>query len=540
MSNGPVVLGLILKALFSIAYDVERPTKLGPVGGRSVEVLGRSVEEYRGIPYAKPPVGELRFKPPVQAERWDEVLDATNGRTACAQVREGGEVLSGDITYTEDCLYLNVWTTRKANERAPVLVWIYGGGFTYGSASYDNYTGAVLAAKTDCVVVSMNYRVGVLGFLNADSPEAPGNVGLLDQHMALVWVKKNIHNFGGDPSRVTLFGESAGGMSAHAHVLSPMSRGLFRRAVMLSGNMKALDLVDAVHESVSMGDAVAAIVGCSDRKQKTLVSHPEDVVNCLRTKSADELVTAASEAASGKLFPFLPTYHDEFLPKVPAVAVERGFFQDVDVLMGVTSDEGLSTLVWPRMRPELLAEQLDHVDDDALSRSLQEVVHMWTKKEHPEVLEKYTAQAADKTSLRRQFLDYVSDILFVCPMHAVARKHASRGNAVYTYVFAHWPVKQASIPWAGAGHGMELSYLFGMPLLQEMREHFGDEDVAMSEKLINMIATFAEKGVPESPSGAAWPKYTSASPVSLLLTNGNGTEIEAFGSERCQFWSQHI
>lgn len=537
--NGPVVLGLILKALFSVAYDVERTTKLGPVGGRNIEVLGKTVEEYRGIPYAKPPVGELRFKPPVQAERWDEVLDATNGRTGCPQ-HSRGELLTGDVTYTEDCLYLNVWTTRKANERAPVLVWIYGGGFTFGSASYDNYTGAVIAARTGCVVVSMNYRVGILGFLNADSPEAPGNMGLLDQHMALVWVKKNIKNFGGDPSRVTLFGESAGAMSAHAHVLSPMSRGLFRRAVMLSGTMNTLDFVDAVHESVSMGDAVAAIVGCSDRNQKTLVTHPEDVVNCLRTKSADELVTAAAEAAMGRSFPFVPTYHDEFLPKVPAVAIDRGFFANVDVLTGVTSDEGFSTLFWPSPRVELMAEQLEHMDEETLRRSLQEAIHVWTKKEHPEVLKKYTSPATDKPSLRRQYLDYISDILFVCPMHAVARKHASRGNAVYTYVFGHWPVKRASPPWAGVGHGMELSYLFGMPLLEEMREHFGDEDVLMSEKFINMIATFAEKGAPESPSGTAWPKYTSASPVSLLLVNGNGTEVEAFGSDRCEFWSQHI
>ncbi|KAK8763370.1 hypothetical protein V5799_034021 [Amblyomma americanum] len=181
--NGPVVLGLIMRALFSIPYDVERPTKLGPVGGRIVHVLGQPIEEYRGIPYAEPPVRELRFKPPVPAKAWEGTLDASNRRTGCPQTVRNG-LMGGDIEYGEDCLHLNVWTA-EGRKRAPVLVWIHGGGFTYGSASYENYTGAAIAARTGCVVASINYRLGVLGFLNADSPEAPGNVGFLDQHLAL-------------------------------------------------------------------------------------------------------------------------------------------------------------------------------------------------------------------------------------------------------------------------------------------------------------------------------------------------------------------
>lgn len=537
--NGPVVLGLILRTLFSsMAYDVERPTKLGPVGGRKLEVLGTTIEEYRGIPYAEPPVGELRFKPPVPAKAWDGTLDASSHRTGCPQLNaRGGDLLSGDIKYGEDCLHLNVWTA-EGNRKRPVLVWIHGGGFNYGSASYDNYTGAVIAAKTGLVVASMNYRLGVLGFLNADTPEAPGNVGLLDQNLALKWIKKNIRNFGGDPTRITLFGESAGAMSVHAHLLSPMSGGLFHRAIAMSGVMVMPDFSDPVHRSVAKGDAVAAIVGCRSADM-TLDSQPDSVIDCLRTRSADELVVAASEAVPGKFFPFVPTYHDQFLPKVPAVAVRKGFFDaSVDLLTGVTSDEGATALVWPRPWPELLSDQLDSMDRETLKSSLTQVVSSWMGDDAAELLEQYAARSTDGAGLRRQLVDYLGDRLFVCPMHAAAAAHASRNGSVYSYVFDQWSSSRPRLSWAGVGHGMDLLYTFGLPLLHP--EHFDDQDARASENLISMIATFAEKGVPEYPAVPAWPKYSADSPVSLRLAHDSATEVFGFGSDNCDLFRQYF
>lgn len=538
--NGPVVLGLILKTLFSsLAYDVERPTKLGPVGGRRIQVLGTTIEEYRGIPYAEPPVGELRFKPPVPAQAWDGTLDASSRRTGCPQrrARDGAGLMGGDLEYGEDCLHLNIWTAEGHRKR-PVLVWIHGGGFNYGSASYDNYTGSVIAAKTGLVVASLNYRLGVLGFLNADTPEAPGNVGLLDQNLALKWIRKNIRNFGGDPTRITLIGESAGAMSVHAHLLSPMSRGLFRRAITMSGAMGTPDFSDPVHRSVSKGDAVAAIVGCRSA-DVTLDSQPDSVIACLRNKSADELVVASSEAVPGKVFAFLPTYHDQFLPKVPAVAVRKGFFDaSVDLLTGVTSDEGLTPLVWPRPWPELLSDNLDNMDRETLKSSITRVITSWLSDDAAELLDQYAARATDHVGVRRQLLDYLSERLFVCPMHVAAAAHAARGGAVYSYVFDQWPTQHPPFSWAGVGHGMDLAYTFGLPLLHT--EHYSDQDRRASENLISMIATFAEKGVPEYPRGPPWPKYSADSPVSLRLMHNNVTEAFGFSSENCGLFNQYF
>ncbi|CAN8030655.1 unnamed protein product, partial [Ixodes persulcatus] len=215
---------------------------------------------------------------------------------------------------------------------------IHGGGFAYGSGSLGNYNGLLLAASTGMVVISMNYRLGILGFLNANSSDAPGNQGLLDQHLALKWVQANIHVFRGDPARVTIAGDSAGSMSVHGHILSPLSKGLFKRALMLSGSHNNIDFIDSTHGSVVKGDNVAKLLGCS-RHDKYLITHTDDVLRCLRSTTAEERVIATSEIFDPKRFTFFPTFNDRFLPKVPTAALERGFFQNIDVMVGVTSDE---------------------------------------------------------------------------------------------------------------------------------------------------------------------------------------------------------
>ncbi|XP_077494885.1 acetylcholinesterase-like [Amblyomma americanum] len=530
-----VVVAILLKALLCAAYDVQRTTDLGPVGGRKIEILGTTIEEYRGIPFAEPPNGELRFKPPVPAKPWEGTLNATSRRSGCPQPMLNMS-LTGDIDYGEDCLHLNVWA-REGSSNAPVLVWIYGGGFTYGSASHDNYTGAVIAAKTGIVVASINYRVGVLGFLNAESPESPGNMGFLDQNLALKWIKKNIERFGGDPSSITLFGESAGAMSAHAHMLSPMSRGLFRRAIAMSGVINSPEFTETPHESVAKGDTLAAIVGCRP-DNKTLVSHPDEVIGCLRTRSADELVAAAFRAVPGKFMPFLPTYHDAFLPEEPSAAIRSGSFDTgVELLTGVTSDEGVTFFYGLQPESEILAEHLDHFDREALISALHKTVSSWAKGVAPPLLNDDEAEITSKAAIRRKYVDYLGDRLFVCPMHTAAAAHASRGGTVYTYVFDHWPTKRAPLTWAGVGHGFDLPYIFGLPLLDRERVDFSDEDVGDSEKHLIMMGAFA--GLPVQPGVSAWPKYTANSPISMLLKNDNYTNIVGFRSEHCDSSSGH-
>ncbi|KAH6923654.1 hypothetical protein HPB50_004394 [Hyalomma asiaticum] len=485
-----LVLLLVAAVSSGRAYDVEKATRLGRVGGNRLDVLGRKVEEYRGIPFAQPPVGRLRFLPPQAVKPWQGILDATNKRTACPQVRLR-KTMDAGMEYTEDCLYLNVWSSSARDQPpAPVVVWIHGGGFTQGSASYSNYTGAALAAKTGLVVVSMNYRLGMLGFLDANSPEAAGNMGLLDQNMALKWIQQNIREFGGDPSRVTLFGESAGAMSVHAHMLSPVSRGLFQRAYMMSGTMHTGDFIDATHESIIKGDAVATVMGCAGGNH-SLTSDAEAVIDCLRTKSADEIVLASSEALAPKIYLFLPSYHNEFLPKVPTVAINRGFFHAIDIVVGVTEDEGAFALMYP-LRKELLPDDVEGLDDKQFRHSLNEGITSWLKMDFPDMLQKYTAEAQDKASLRRGYVDYLSDSVFVCPMHFTAEKHTHRGQTVYSYVFGHKSSRSPLPRWMGAPHVFDINYIFGVPLLDQ--ERFNAEDASVSEVVLTAFKTFSEAG----------------------------------------------
>lgn len=534
-----VLVGVILAVgLTATAEDmhVEREIPEGRVRGKVVNVLdSEPVEEYLGIPYAEPPVGKLRFRPPQPKKRWQDTLDATSTLTACPQIEMPLMVMK-NVTFTEDCLHLNLWVPQKAmnpGSKQPVLVWIHGGGYTFGSANQVEYSGAVLAATTDVVVVAMNYRLSILGFMSANSPEAPGNVGLLDQVMVLNWIQRNIEHFGGDPDRVTLFGESAGAMSAHAHIMSPMSEGLFKRAVLMSGTMYNIDFWDMVHESMVKGNKVANIVGCSKGGNIDLSSNAEDIIDCFRKKSADELVKAASESVAPKTVPFLPIYHDAFLPKMPLVAMNRGFFASVDIVAGVTSDEGALMLVFPP-HPELLPDDLDGSNPEKLKNSLRAALSTWVKEDIPDIEDKYIEEApkGDGNAIRRQFLDYLSDRLFNCPLRFLAEKHSERGNRVFAYVFDH-KYDAFNLPaWMGAPHATDLHFAFGIPYAADRDSPNG----RMSEAYMRMLGSFSENGRPELPNKQKWPKYTKRSPTMIHMDSDHFNETKGFRAEQCERW----
>lgn len=533
--TGSIAATILLAAAVAAATHVEQGTQEGRVRGQLVRVIGKDVEEYRGIPFAEPPVGKRRFKPPKPKAPWEGTLDAV--RTACPQLKVPLFVMD-DVTYTEDCLHLNVWVPDRARQegsKRPVLVWFHGGGFAFGGANYANYTGAVIAALTDVVVVSMNYRLGVLGFMSANTPEAPGNVGLLDQLLALKWVQRNIHSFGGDPDRVTLFGESAGAISVHAHIMSPMSEGLFKRGIMLSGTMYTIDTWDMVHESMVKGNKVANIVGCSKGGTIDLSSNADEIVDCFRRKSADELLKAAAEGGAPKAITFFPIYHDAFLPRMPLLSMNRGFFSPVDVLAGVTSDEGAILLLFPP-KPDLLSEDLSVWDSEELADSLRDAVSSWMKEDIPDVLEKYTEEApsGDNSALRRQYLDYTSDRLFNCPLRFFAEKHSERGNRVFTYVFDHKSTKAPLPSWMGVPHAADLDYTFGHPYNASAESP--DDDGKMSEAFVRMMTSFAENGVPELPYGKKWPEFTKRSPAFIVMDHGRFNETKDFRARECERW----
>ncbi|XP_070383888.1 acetylcholinesterase-like [Dermacentor albipictus] len=353
----PILL-LLATVSCCFATDIVKDTRLGRIRGNRLEVLGHAVDEFRGIPYAQPPLGALRFQPPLPGGPWKGTLDARSKRTACPQVISNPKAFA-NITLTEDCLHLNIWSPPERSQSVvPVLAWIHGGGFTHGSSGQDANNGVVLAASTGLVVVSFNYRLGFLGFLDTQTTEAPGNVGLLDQNIALRWIRDNIDQYGGDASKVTIFGDSAGGMSVHGHVISPISKGLFIRACLMSGTLHGRDFTETANDSISKGNAVAAAVGCADH-HKNLTTDPESIVECLRSKNAFELIRATNYVFKRKFFPFLPTFPNEFLPVDPSAAAKQGLFNAADILIGVTADEGATAL-------RSLPNDISHLDLKAI------------------------------------------------------------------------------------------------------------------------------------------------------------------------------
>ncbi|KFM71196.1 Cholinesterase, partial [Stegodyphus mimosarum] len=279
-------LGLLLLSLIELVSCLDQvvKTKNGLVRGTTVQFENIQIQAFFGVPFAEPPVGELRFRKPRPVKEWSGVRDATKMSPACIQFSfYPFPWYDFKDDKSEDCLYLNIWLLAKtrASDRKAVMFWIYGGGFTVGSITKPEYDGRLLTFAGDVIVVTVNYRMASLGFLYSGSDEAPGNVGMYDQLMAMQWVNENIKYFGGDPKRVTLFGQSAGSIAISLWCISPLTKGLFHRVIMESGSA-AFFRSDHKNSSLSLSQKLAKAVDCAT-DEKTIDKFPEEVVGCLRS-----------------------------------------------------------------------------------------------------------------------------------------------------------------------------------------------------------------------------------------------------------------
>uniref|UniRef100_A0A1Y1JWV6 Carboxylic ester hydrolase n=1 Tax=Photinus pyralis TaxID=7054 RepID=A0A1Y1JWV6_PHOPY len=327
-------------------------------GSIILSVLGKPIYSFRGIRYAKAPVDELRFQPPVPVGKWNGVYDASKDGPACPQ--------PGNLTISEDCLLLNVYTTKLPsahhNPKRPVLFYIHPGGF-YGLSSVSKWVGPHYYLDQDIVLVTINYRLGSLGFISTGDHWAPGNNGMKDQVVALKWVKEHIASFGGDPNLVTIVGYSAGSRSVYAHVVSPMSRGLFHRAIAMSAHF--FGQLPPVNHQFPIAQKQARLVGCPDDTS-------ENIIKCLKTKSAKEIADTLrgfSEFGIDPVVVWWPVVEldfgqERFLTEAPLKSVLKGNFHKVPIMGGLTVDEFSYRALGLVNNPELLKtmdEEFDRV-----------------------------------------------------------------------------------------------------------------------------------------------------------------------------------
>lgn len=492
-------------------------TTAGPVRGRVVEFPGEAgLRIFEGVPYAAAPVGALRWRSPEAPVPWTAVRDATKPGSRCIQdVRADPDF--GRRT-SEDCLNLTVWAPQDAtrNSPRPVMVWIHGGGFLNGSS--DIYNSHWLARRGDIVVVTINYRLGALGFLahpalagRDAAGEEPGNYGLADQQAALRWVRDNIADFGGDPGKVTIAGESAGAMSVCDHLVAPESAGLFRAAIMQSGPCQAQADLPAA-ERVSL--AYAARVGCRDAAD----------VQCLLDVPASRLqdgplyVHIGANAVTG------PVTGTRRLPVGPPTVASRAPTEPVPVLIGNTADEFTLFVALTYLRQHRLAPY-----PTLLSQTF--------GVQAPAVAARYPLDRYDG-SVALAYSAAVTDGVFACPIDAMATGLAHRAP-VYAYEFAdsHAPAPEPMrhVPFAvGASHALDLRYLFDMggapPLNPAQRE--------LSHQMIDYWSRFVTTGVPDVAGEPPWPALRPDRPERVSLIPGAVAVSTDFAERHhCGFWS---
>uniref|UniRef100_A0A8B9P1F4 Carboxylic ester hydrolase n=1 Tax=Apteryx owenii TaxID=8824 RepID=A0A8B9P1F4_APTOW len=394
---GVLTLLLLLSRAPADAEELVAQTEAGPVRGVRVPVGSGHVTAFLGIPYAEPPLGRLRFQRPRAPRPWSGVLDASAYRHACYQYVDtmypgfgGSEMWNPNREMSEDCLYLNVWVPSPRPRNASVLVWIYGGGFYSGAASLDVYDGRYLAHAEKVVLVSMNYRVGAFGFLALPGhPEAPGNVGLLDQRLALRWVQSNIRFFGGDAGAVTLFGESAG-----------------------------------------------ALVGCGGGGG----GNDTELLGCLRAKEPQELIDKEWSVLPHQgifRFAFVPVVDGDFLADTPEALLSAGGRPEAQVLLGAVQDEGTYFLVYGA--PGFGKDNESLISREEFLGGVRLGVPHANELAAEAVVLQYTDWLdQDNPVKNREALDdIVGDHNVVCPLMHFALRWAERGGTVFAYLFDH-------------------------------------------------------------------------------------------------------
>ncbi|XP_026732282.1 esterase E4-like [Trichoplusia ni] len=470
-------------------------TPQGKIKGKVIKIFDDfEYSSYKGIPYAKPPLGELRFAAPQPPDSWEGIRDGTKDCNICAQFDKETKSIVGD----EDCLYLNVYTPKlpsDKNELLPVMVFLHGGGFLFGHGTDDSAHGPDFLVKRKIVVVSLNYRLGILGFLSLDRKEATGNMGLRDQVQALKWVQQNIKEFGGDPNSVTIFGISAGGASVEYLLLSPMAKGLFHKALAQSGSSLLHWAYNA--DVKKLASKIPFLNG-------KVVVDDDDLLKYLKGLSTNELITASmlalatDEWRGGIHFGFVPTVEkpgdwEPFLSKPPYELLSKGEFNKVPYMSGFCSREGLLMVSHGAPTLEKFIKEKVFVDYFPFDLDVPEKINTELKLKTNYLEAERIYEDPDAYAI-----DFFSDVDFIGGIYVATNLIAKHNAPVFFYEFAYdgglnYIKKCYNIDRQGACHGDDGGYIVRS---NKLSTSISDMDKIVRDTMNQLWVNFATYGDP--------------------------------------------
>jgi para-nitrobenzyl esterase len=514
-----VVFGVVVAGLFGPASAFAQPSAdtVTVAQGTLRGAVSAEQRKFLNIPFAAPPTGERRFRPPQPPASWSGVRDATREGNVCPQSAPIG-------TVSEDCLVLNVHTPPAAASRnLPVMVWMHGGGYQFGSGSM--YTSTPLVTEGGVIVVTVNYRMGPFGFLAlpelAAESRTAGNWGVLDQQAALRWVRGNIRAFGGDPGNVTIFGESAGGHSVCMNVISPRAAGLFHKAISQSGSCvdTALGPLPA-STAYERGRTLASRLQCVQ---------PAQVLSCLRGKSMNDLLAQSGGGFSGDPG-WVPAIDGSVIRESTRQALSSGRYNRVPLISGTNKDEGR---FFTALQYHLL--QWRHATEADLQK---ELAFRNGGTATPELVAAYPPQSADNADLALS--QVTTDGAFACPSLSFSRAASRSRQAVFAYELADpEPPLSTLDPFMPLGdfHGADLFYLFsgllGFPVL------LNEAQGSLSRQMAAYWTNFAETGDPNGAGVPVWPRFTASSEQMQRLTSAGTAPFSTFAEDHhCALWDQ--
>nr|QEE13693.1 carboxylesterase 13 [Mythimna separata] len=512
--------------------EVVVETEQGKIKGRVLKNYDNfEYCSFKGIPYAKPPIGEFRFRVPQPPDSWEGIRDGTRDCNVCAQFDKEEKGIKGD----EDCLYLNVYTPKSFTngESLPVMFFLHGGGFLFGNGTDDAAHGPDYLIHKKVVIVSINYRLGILGFLSLGLKDAPGNMGLRDQVQALKWVQGNIKHFGGDPKNVTVFGISAGAASVEYLLLSPMAKGLFHKAIAQSGS----SLLHWAHEYTDkiqfLASRIPAIHGVEIKDNHHLLQYLKKMpIKDLITESM--LVLSNMQTKGGLFFGFVPTIEqpvdwEPFLSVAPYELLAKGQFHKVPYITGFCSREGLLMTSHCKQTLDKFLEEKQFTSYFPFELHDSEIKDMELK-----LVRNYLEGEKLYPELDAYAIDFFSDVDFIGGIYVSAMLMARYNPQVFMYEFSYdgglnYIKKCFNIERPGASHGDDGGYIVRS---DKLKGPVTDMDIKVMNAMTQMWANFASCGDPsprmDSLATSKWEPITAKGVACLVIDKNIRMKYEVY------------